>query len=199
VKQLLIPALLAIAAIVALDSPGLIDFGINEVPVVNLPMELRQSNYTCCRRHPGNGSCVHVSWIMLLQWQNKPELAAWWKSHYKGGEGYEEFCQRNNAAGITYASTSNENNVAFLEWAIKTRRGCIVGVGVTKVKKLGPTHMVCLVHLDSERAGILDNNDIKQIHWMPRDKFLAWWQQSYSWASTPLYSPAAPLPFGGTP
>jgi hypothetical protein len=193
-KFLIIPVLLAASVLTLAQGPA--DFGVTEIPVVNLPMALRQSNYTCCPRHPRNGSCVHCSWQMLLQWQNQPALAAWWKSKYKGGEGHEEFCYRNNQAGITFATTIGKNDVSFLEWAIKTRRGAITGVGTTK-KGLGPTHMVCLVHLDSERAGILDNNDIKQIHWYPRQKFLDWWQKSGSWASSPCYHPIAPLPFGG--
>lgn len=191
-KVLLIPAILLALAVVE----GEIDSGIKEVPVVNLPMALRQSNYTCCPRHPFNGSCVHCSWQMMLQWQNQPALAAWWKSKYKGGEGYEEFCYRNNQAGITYCATSEKKDIAFLEWAIRTRRGCITGIGTNK-KGEGPTHMVCLVHLDSERAGILDNNDISKIHWYQRQQFLDWWCNSRSWAATPLYHPTAPLPFGG--
>lgn len=194
-KFLVVPVLLAATILVAVGEPT--DFGVPpaEVPVMNLPMALRQSNYTCCQRHPRNGSCVHCSLQMLLQWQNQPALAAWWKSRYKGGENYSELCQRLDTAGITYCATINKYDVAFLEWAIKTRRGCMTGVGVAK-NGASPTHMVCLVHLDSEKAGILDNNDIAKIHWYPRDKFLAWWKESSSWALTPLYHPTAPLPFG---
>lgn len=189
-KSWLIAGLLAASTLFLAEETG---GSPKERPVVNLPMALRQSNYTCCWRHRDNGSCVHVSWIMLLRWQNELPLATWWKAKYKGGENHYEFCSRLNAAGIRYATTFEQSDISFLDWAIKTRRGCITGIG-TDNKGNGPTHMVCLVYLDHTQAGILDNNDIGKIHYMPRQEFLDLWVQSHSWATTPMYHPCPPLP-----
>ena len=90
--------------------------------------------------------------------------------------------------GIRFAHTVGRNDVSFLEWACSTRRGA----GVTV---LGGRHMICLVHLDEKWAGILDNNDTSRIRWVPRKTFLAEWFNSNSWATTPVYSPAPPLPY----
>jgi hypothetical protein len=154
-----------------------------EYPTVNLPLALRQHNWRGMR---GEGSCVHASMVMLLRWQGRHQTAEWWRKHYGDGEWSGRLSRRLTQAGIRFAVTES-SDVKFLEWACQTRRGA--GVVVS-----GGAHMVCLVHLDKERAGILDNNDIKRILWMPRKAFLAEWKRSGGWAVTPVYSPAPPLP-----
>lgn len=154
-----------------------------EVPTVNLPNALRQRNWLGSQRE---GSCVHASWMMLLRWQGMHDWAAWWGRQYGNGEYWDRMVQRCDDAGLNWAGTYDKFDVSFLEWAIRTRRGCMVTV-------MNGRHMVVLVHLDAERAGILDNNDINTIHWVSRDIFLAEWKASRSWAMTPVYSPAPPL------
>lgn len=154
-----------------------------EYPTVNIPRGLRESNWAPY----GEGSCVHASFVMLLRWQGRYHTADYWRKKYHSGEWPSQLAQRMDREGIRYAYTSNKNNVAFLEWACRTRRGC----GVTI---MGGAHMVCLVHLDDKWAGILDNNDIHKIHWFPRETFLAEWKNSTSWAVTPVYTPMPPLP-----
>ncbi len=154
-----------------------------EWPIMNLPLHLRQENWLGWKRQ---GSCVHASWTMLLRWQHQYEWADYWKRKYGDGEYYAEMAQRLDAEGIRWAGTNGQNDVSFLEWACRTRRGCMVTV-------MGGAHMVCLVNLDSQYATLLDNNDIEKYHRVPRDEFLRIWYNSNSWAMTPVYTPAPPL------
>lgn len=153
-----------------------------ETPRVNLPMRLRQDNWIGSRRQ---GSCVHASMIMLLNWQHRYKDAAYWRSNYENGETWDGLTSKLEARHIKWAGTYNERDVKFLEWAIRTRRGCMV-------TEQGAAHMVVLVHLDKNYAGILDNNDTGRIRWMRRDTFLQEWYSSNSWALTPVYAPPPP-------
>lgn len=150
-----------------------------ERPIVNIPRVLRQSNW-------GGGSCVHATLVSLLRWQGRYNTANWWRRTYGGGEWPESFHGKLDRNGIRYACNT-EGDVAFLEWACSTRRGC----GITVQ---GGVHMVALVHLDSEWAAILDNNSVDLYIWIPRATLIAEWQASYGWAVVPVYTPAAPLP-----
>ena len=152
-----------------------------EYPAVNLPEILRQKNW-------GGGSCVHASLCSLLRWQNKPELAEWWRRQYAGGESSYGLMQKLDRAGVTYAATT-EGDIAFLDWACETRRGAIIFYY--------PNHCVTLVHLDDEWAAILDNNRTGKYIWIPRDKFIQEWRGYGGVAGTLLYAPAPPLPYVG--
>jgi len=202
--QRLCAALLLIAVLTGCDSTLTIDFGnvptIDlqqdhpiyaypgyqvEMPTVNLEQAFRQENWLGPQRE---GSCVHASMIMLFRWQGRPDLADRWRQTYADGEWAENLAAKFDAEGVQYAYTQSEYDVSFLEWACNTRRGC----GVT-VK--GGIHMVNLVHLDAKWAGLLDNNNIGEIKWVPRETFLSEWFNSDSWAVTPVYAPPPPLPF----
>ena len=98
----------------------------------------------------------------------------------------ESYTRQLESAGIRYTQVTN-GDVNFLEWACKTRRGC--GITVR-----GGRHMVALVHLDKEWAGILDNNSVDKIKWVPRTALIAEWKASYGWAVVPVYTPSAPMP-----
>ena len=156
-----------------------------EYPTVNLPVALRQANW---RGDEGEGSCVHASMISLFRWQGRYATADHWRRIYGDGEWAEGLAAKMEREGVRFAYTVGRSDVGFLEWACRTRRGC----GVTV---LGGRHMVCLVHFDEKWAGILDNNDPRQITWVPRRTFLAEWFNSNSWAVTPVYAPAPPLPY----
>lgn len=155
-----------------------------EVPTINVPMTDRQSNWEGSR---GQGSCVHAAWVTLLRWQNKYEFADYWRNKYGNGEYSKRFLNRLDAEGVHYAHTYNQCNIKFLEWAMRTRRGAIVNVG-------WKPHVVCLVYLDNETIGILDNNNIDEIIYYNRKEFLNFWCNNMSWATTPMYAPAAPIP-----
>jgi hypothetical protein len=148
-------------------------------PVVDLPPALRTSNW-------GGGSCVHASTVHLLQWQGQHELAAWWRSAYSGGEHASRLHERLEAARLRYAYTL-DGDTSFLEWALRTRRGA----GITYF----PSHAVNLVHLDDQWAGLLDNNRIDRVIWIPRAEFLAKWRAYGGWAWTLVYDPPPPVPY----
>lgn len=161
---------------------------VDEKPVVNLPYTLRFWN----TRNDG-GSCVHRSMGNLFNWMGYPEWADYWTAKYTGGEYPDDtfnpdsnLALKLEAEGIPFVYTLQQKDVEFLEWAIKTRRGCNVTV-------MGGIHMVTLVHLDDELAGILDNNNPTQILWVTRQSFLNEWFNSNSWAVTPLFDPVPPL------
>lgn len=154
-----------------------------EWPIMNLPLHMRQENWLGPRRQ---GSCVHASWTMLLRWQRKYEYAEYWRRKYGDGEWYGEMAQRLDAEGIKWAGTYQDKDVRFLEWACRTRRGCMVTC-------MNGAHMICLVDLDKNYATILDNNDIERYQRIPRNEFLREWYNSGSWAMTPVYVPAPPL------
>ncbi len=202
--QRLCATLLLIAVLTGCDSTLTIDFGnvptIDlqqarpiyaypgyqvEMPTVNLEQAFRQENWLGPQRE---GSCVHAAMIMLFRWQGREDLADKWLRTYADGEWAENLAAKFDAEGVRYAYTQGQFDVSFLEWACNTRRGC----GVT-VK--GGVHMVNLVHLDAKWAALLDNNDIGEIKWVPRETFLSEWFNSDSWAVTPVYTPPPPLPF----
>jgi len=155
-----------------------------ERPAVNVPLALRQSNWLGSE---GSGSCVHATTITLLRWQGRNRMADHWRATYGNGEWADALAAKFDREGVRYAYTSNQNDVNFLEWACKTRRGC----GVTC---MGGSHCIALVHLDAKWAGLIDDNDTSKIIWVPRETFLAEWRTSNSWAFAVLYAPPAPLP-----
>jgi hypothetical protein len=148
-------------------------------PAVDIPPALRTQNW-------GGGSCVHASTVHLLHWQGQHELAEWWRKTYSGGEYSTRLHERLDHARLRYAYTTS-GDAAFLEWALRTRRGA----GITYF----PNHAVNLVHLDGERAGLLDNNRIGQIVWIEREEFLRQWKNYGGWAWTLVYDPPPPVPF----
>lgn len=158
---------------VAAESP---DRRYAESPIMDLPQAMRQRNW-------GGGSCVHASTVHLLRWQGLHELAEWWRKTYAGGEYAGRLHDRLDKAGLRYAYTTS-GDAAFLEWCLRTRRGA----GIT----YWPAHAVNLVHLDERQAGILDNNRIDRIIWVPRDEFIRRWKGYGGWAWTVVYTPSPP-------
>jgi len=154
-----------------------------ERPTVNVPLALRQSNWI---GNQGEGSCVHATMISLLRWQYRLNTADYWRRTYGDGEYPEGLANKLDNEGIRYAYVTN-GDVRFLEWAVRTRRGC----GITV---MGGAHFVALVHLDDNWAAILDNNNVSKFKWVPRATLIAEWKASHGWAVTPIYTPAAPLP-----
>ena len=154
-----------------------------EYPTVNLPRSLRQSNWL---GNLGEGSCVHATLISLLRWQGRYNTADNWRRTQGNGEWPEDLAEKMDGEGVRYAYVTN-GDVGFLEWACSTRRGCGITVN-------GGRHMVALIHFDSEWAGLLDNNSIETVIWVPRETLIAEWRNSNGWAVTPIYNPAPPLP-----
>lgn len=157
--------------------------GVAEYPAVEIPAEYRVHNWAPY----GSGSCVHASMVMLFNWQGLPEVGTYWRQQYHSGETFSGLARKLEQNGIAWAGV-NDGDVSFLEWALRTRRGCAVTVE-------GGAHMVCLVHLDELRAGILDNNSPGRITWTSRDAFLTEWRNSSGWGVTPVYDPPPRRPF----
>lgn len=163
-----------------------------EVPTVNLPKTLWRQNR--------GGSCVHCSAVMLWRWQGQYEWANYWWSKYSGGEWAERLHERCDAEGVTYCDTWGENDVGFLEWSLRTRRGCLVGVSngwLYGYEDRTIAHAVCLVYMDDKVVGILDNNVTSmngpgQVKYVSRAAFLRDWKSFGSWAWTPISTPPAP-------
>ena len=152
-------------------------------PAVDIPRPWRMTNWA----FHGEGSCVHASLVTLLHWQEQHRLAQWWQAAYAGAEHPQRLSERLNRAGVRFAEVRT-GDVRFLEWAVRTHRGCAVTVERA-------THMVCLVHLDARWAGLVDSNAPQQIRWVPRREFLAdWTSGSLTWAVTPVYVPPPPYP-----
>jgi hypothetical protein len=157
---------------------------IAETPTVNIPIGFHIRNW---RGPTGQGSCVHASMIELFYWQGRPDLAELWRNAYSSGEHPAGLASKLEARGVRWAQTTS-GDVSFLEWAIANRLGAAVSID-------GGRHMVCLVHLDAERAGILDTNYPGSFRWMGREEFLAEWQASgLRWGVTPVYSAPPVLP-----
>jgi hypothetical protein len=125
--------------------------------------------------------------VSLMRWQGLHGMADRWRSSYYGGEYASKLASKLDANGVRYAYVTS-GDVSFLDWACKTRRGCGITVH-------GGAHMVTLVHLDDKWAATLDNNDISKFNWTTREDLIREWKSSYGWAVTPVYSPAAPLPW----
>lgn len=150
-----------------------------EIPVVNLPMEMRQRNW-------GGGSCVFATTVMQFRWIGRDEDAEYIRKNYSGGQGWYGLSQKLDALGARFAYVT-DGDISFLEWACRTRRGA-------GIEYFG-AHYVLLVHLDSSKAGILDNNHTDQIIWVDRKEFEHRWKNWYhGWATALIYEPPPPIP-----
>jgi hypothetical protein len=124
---------------------------------------------------------------MILRHQGREDFAAYWRQKYSDGEVFRTLAAKLDAEGVRWAGTYKQNDVAFLEWAIATRRGCLVTCK-------GGAHAVLLVHLDKKRAGLIDNNRPDEVIWVPRQRFLSEWFNSRSWGMTVVGVPPALSP-----
>lgn len=161
-----------------------------EYPTANLPRKLWQPNWT------NTGSCVFAATCDILRWQGQFKKAKRIRNNYGGGATLGRICSVLDHEKVRYAYT-NRPDVAFLERACETRRGCIVTINVGKGSYHYTTadmgyHCVALVHLDDEWAGIIDNNIHDRVVWMKREKFLSYWRASPGWALAPVYTPTSP-------
>ena len=151
---------------------------------IDIPPAWRRRNWIGDR---GQGSCVHAALVNLWHWQGRHEFAERWAARHGNGETAEGLAAKLDAAGARFAETRSGDE-AFLEWAIRTRRGAAVVVQ-------NGVHMVNLVGLDQHHAHILDSNSPARVLRLPRDAFLRDWKQSGGWAVTPVGTPPPPEPW----
>lgn len=161
-----------------------------EHPVANLPESLREWNWTDAG---GAGSCVHASTVYQLRWQNRLDLASWWRKSHAGGETARSIRDYYDKAKVPYRFTE-EADPAFLDWCTKTRRGAIIWYY--------PSHCVhfCGFATDSggnEYAYICDNNRVEKFIRIPRATFLTKWRGYGGFALSAMYSPVPPPLFAG--
>lgn len=150
-----------------------------ETPAVNLPIGARA-------RNRDGGSCVFVSIESCLHWQNQSALAAEIRRTCKGGSTQGRLHANLDRLRIPYAATSS-GDVAFIEWACKTRRGAMVF--------FYPNHAVTLVGMTDTEFMLLDNNAVTRFPIkIQRDRFIREWR-GYGGAATAVLvsSPSPPL------
>ena len=142
------------------------------VDLAEVRVEDREGNYA-------GGSCVHASLVTAMRYQGKPELADWWRRTHSGGEFPHRTNRKLRDAGIPSAYTLRENNVAFLQWAVDNRLGCGVAIN-------GGRHMILLVEMTKTHVCLIDNNNVRRLYWLPRDRFIQNWTDAGSWGVTPV-------------
>jgi hypothetical protein len=94
-------ARLLIAALIALGvcRQSLAVSPVKEIPVCNLPAELRHRNYA-------GGSCVHASTENHFEWNGEHDLAAKWRAKYSGGESYNGLATKLRYNNIPFYATA---------------------------------------------------------------------------------------------
>lgn len=170
-----------------------------EVPVANIPKEMRIRNWASTRPDKyGQGSCVHASTIHVFKWQGEEKLAEYWRNKYSGGETSVSITRYLKSEGIPYVSTLNEETYecsgdpAFLQWVSDTRRAATIWwkpshactfVGFVEIK--GVPH-----------AAVLDNNYPERIEYHEAKKFITEWRKFGGFAlAITQPPPRAPLPW----
>lgn len=173
----------------------------------------------------GFGLCVYTSAWHAALWQSVSDLYGFrdWMTRRPGGSYPQKFeatlnayCKERGIPAPAYVQHTG-GDVEFLELALKTGRiVCVTYCGVDGPGRYGNEvigHMVNLVHLDKDRAAILDNNFPGTWLWMTRADFIARWKgvkadgTAYlgsdgfrrfpiggGWAIVLLGSPPAPYP-----
>jgi hypothetical protein len=165
-----------------------------ETPAANVPSKLRQKNWP---DRNGSGSCVIASSCSVLQWHNRPDLAAKFRKTYAGGQTEKTITDIWKAHKIPYiAPRTNEEygDPELLQWASDTRRAAIIWYFANHCV----TFCGFSVHQGQEVAWLLDNNRIERFIPIPKKQFLTEWRGRYGgWAAVPLLTPAPSLPFPG--
>ncbi|HBJ34230.1 MAG TPA: hypothetical protein DDZ51_05580 [Planctomycetaceae bacterium] len=157
-----------------------------EVPVANLPVELRPMNWTDAR---GSGSCVNASTVFNLHWSNQPQLADWWRRNHAGGETSTTIRQHHDRQNLRYFYTLRADP-AILDWCTATRRSALIWYY--------PSHCInfCGFHRDEsgrEMAYLLDNNRPRNWIKVERAKFIREWA-GYGGFALALAAPPVPPP-----
>lgn len=154
-----------------------------ERPVVNVPFSLRQANWLGPN---GQGSCSFAALCSDLQWLGKPDKAHEIRLQCGDGQSPKSLAIEMAKHDIKFAWTVGEQDVAFLEKALATRRGCMVCIS-------GGEHMVLLAHLDDTSAYLIDSNQQGVNRRWSREQFEREWFASGSWAVCVIGTPVPPL------
>jgi hypothetical protein len=150
---LLVALFLSVSALYA-GSP------VQELPVCNLPEELRIVNYK-------GGSCVFAATGSDFNWSHEYALQKWWNKTYSGGESYNGLTSKLTKNKIQFYSTAN-GDVSVLERASAERRMATIF--------FYPSHSVNCVGIDAKYAYLLDNNRVHEWIVIPRETFIRNWK-----------------------
>lgn len=119
-------------------------------------------------RNP-DGSCVQCSIGMVGVNMNLPAAEMLlWNSEYgprvRGGSGPSRVRSYCNARNIPAYNVTG-NTMPWIEWALKTGRGCAI--------QWGGNHMVTAVGIstDGQRFAVCDNNSPHRVDWYSRSEF----------------------------
>lgn len=202
-------ALIATLLIVAAGSDraiigGRVDPSSHVELAIDLPGSQHLHNKT---GRDGSGLCVFASMDMAARWQHVQPLIGIlekMRSHAGGGwpDKVDSVIQEYYPGYHDYAQAEGRNSgITLMEWAIRTNRMACVTYGYSERYGGRVSHMVCLVHLDANRACILDNNfpGVDKYEWMDRDEFLRRWNMDGGWAYVFFAPPPPPaLTNGGS-
>lgn len=139
----------------------------------------------------GAGLCVFASISHAARYQGLDELADmmdWMRSFPGGGypEKVDEMIRRKLGPdhGVSYLHVYGPESLELLALACASGYQPCVTYGYGERYGVSIAHMVSLVHLDDERAAILDNNfpGDDAYEWMSRDEFAA----RYAWSPSGL-------------
>jgi hypothetical protein len=153
-----------------------------DVPPVDLPVEIRQKNW--------GPSCMYASFVPLLRWGGRPDVAAWVRANYSGGAGIEQIAAAMQAAGVP-CEEDLAGDEDFLQWASDRRLGAAIFWD-------GGTHAITFlgfVGQHDDTAVLLDDNFPERPYSMERRAFVAKWRASLGRAITPLLTPPPPRPW----
>lgn len=170
-----------------------------ETPVCNLPVQLRQQNWT---GRLNQGSCVYASLVNHTRWLNLPTLADQIRQTRGDGEYAQRLMQYLDTVQWRDADGRSRNGVEyrftekadprFLDWCSSERLGCILW--------WKPSHCCTFVgwvrdQNGNQFAAILDNNYIQRIEYTPREQFIRLWAGYGGFALAVLDDPAIPVPY----
>ena len=149
------------------------------VPPMDLPVSLRQQNYS-------GGSCMHAAMIDVLNWQGLYSLAVRWRKSYAGGCSVDTLAQLADKEGLKYAYTI-KGDVKFLEWASRTRRGAAI--------HYYSNHAVTFCGFQGGDAILINNNSPTKLIRIPKQSFLIQWRGYGGRALTVVYRVPPPRPW----
>lgn len=170
---------------------------------VELPREYWVKNYgRYCEEHKeyhGDGSCVHASLRMLLNWQGQTEIADNWLKTYPGGGEDLDSIKKKCDPYIRYAVGKDYE---WVKKACATHRGCIIGMSVEKDFLFFDWtigyHCVVVAYADDHQVALIDPNTSEKPRWVSKEWFMKVWNKGGHWALTPVYTPSPPIPPGYT-
>lgn len=157
-----------------------------QIDLLAVPASLRPRNVGGT---DGAGLCVFTSIQYSAHWQGERRLYRFQEQmRAEKGGGWPDKVDamiKKYAPGVKYIQYRGKDP-AILELALRTGRAPAV--------TWQGNHMLSLVHLDAERAAVVDNNAPGTVQWLSRTAFLGKWTQGSSGWAVVLLAPSPPPP-----